>query len=209
VVGVVPDVVFDRVQGTANSRIYQPTDGTLMAHSEGILLVRLEGAAAPARLRQLATSVQPAGSRSTVVNVRDAIDGSMAEPRFLMRILVAFAAVGVALAAIGLFGVISYTVGRRTREIGVRMTLGATRGSIARLVVGDGIRLAIMGIGIGLAGASAATRLLEHSLYGVSRLDPIAFVGGAVVLLAVSTIACIAPTVRATSIDPALAVRVE
>jgi ABC-type antimicrobial peptide transport system permease subunit len=116
---------------------------------------------------------------------------------------------GVLLAAIGLFGVISYSVGQRTREIGVRMTLGATRRSIARLVVGDGIRLALIGTVVGLLGAAAATRLIRHSLYGVSRLDPFSFGVGGTVLLAVSIVACVVPMLRATAIDPAIAVRVE
>ncbi len=184
VIGVVPDVVFDRVRGgPANALIYRPGDGTL--------LVRVDGANALARIRQLATAVQPTGSRMLIENVGEEIDKSMAEPRFTMGILIAFAALGVTLAAIGLFGVVSHSVGQRTREIGVRMTLGATRGSIARLIVGDGIRVAAAGICLGLIGAAAATRLIAHALYGAARVDPLAFAGGAILLLVLSMIACI------------------
>jgi ABC-type antimicrobial peptide transport system permease subunit len=105
--------------------------------------------------------------------------------------------------------VISYTVGQRTREIGVRMTLGASRSSIARLVVGEGVRLAVIGIGIGLAGALAGTRLIQGLLYGVPRVDPFAFSAGAAALLAVAIIACVVPTWRATRVDPVVAVRAE
>jgi putative ABC transport system permease protein len=124
-------------------------------------------------------------------------------------VLATFAALGVLLAAIGLFGVISYTVGQRTREIGIRMTLGATRTSIARLVISDGLRLAVIGIALGLLGATVATRLIQSSLYGVSRLDPLSFALGAVVLLFVAVGACAAPMWRATAVDPVIAVRAD
>ncbi|HET7621017.1 MAG TPA: FtsX-like permease family protein [Gemmatimonadaceae bacterium] len=126
-----------------------------------------------------------------------------------MRILVVFAALGVLLSAIGLFGVISYNVGQRTREIGVRMTLGAAPSSVARLVVGDGIRRALLGTMVGLLGAIAATRLIQGMLYGVSPLDPLSFGLGAVLLLAIPVVACLAPMLRATSVDPVIAVRAE
>ena len=211
VIGVVPDVVTDLVGGTASPGFYRPFDATAggFLMNSVTLIVRLPGADAAARLKQFAASVQPNKTETVVANVRETIDQSLAEPRFTMRVLVAFAALGVLLAAIGLFGVISYSVGQRTREIGVRMTLGATRGSIARLVVGDGIRLALVGIGVGLVGAVAATRLIQNLLYGVSRLDPFSFGLGAALLLAVSVIACVVPMLRATAVDPVIAVRVE
>jgi putative ABC transport system permease protein len=210
IIGVVPDVVTNLRQGAPNAGLYRPLSprDTLGAPNI-IILARDEDQGAIARLRDLAASVLRGGPAPTVVNVRDAIDASLAEPRFTMRILAAFAALGVALAAIGLFGVISYSVSQRTREIGVRMTLGATRASIARLVVGDGVRLAALGIVVGLMGALLATRLVQSVLYGVSRFDPIAFAAGAALLLVVAAIACLAPMLRATAIDPALAVRAE
>jgi ABC-type antimicrobial peptide transport system permease subunit len=91
----------------------------------------------------------------------------------------------------------------------VRMTLGATRGAIARLVVGDGIRLAVVGIAVGLGSAVAGTRLIQSLLFGVSRVDPFAFGAGAVLLLAVAVVACVVPMWHATAVDPAIAVRAE
>jgi putative ABC transport system permease protein len=210
VIGVVPDALSSLVEGSTNPGIYRPLDAGGFGGVFGrvTLMVRLNGGGA-AQLRRFATAVQPPRSQIEVTNVRDAIDETMAEPRFTMRILVVFALLGVLLAAIGLFGVISYSVGQRTREIGVRMTLGATRGSIARLVVGDGIRLALLGIGVGLLGAVAATRLIQKLLYGVSPLDPFSFGVGATLLLTVGIIACVVPMLRATGVDPAIAVRVE
>jgi ABC-type antimicrobial peptide transport system permease subunit len=113
------------------------------------------------------------------------------------------------LAAIGLYGVISYTVGQRTREIGVRLALGATGSEIARLVLGNGIRLAFAGIVLGFAGSVAATRLIQSTLYGVPRLDPFAFGAGAAVMLLLAAVACLVPTRRAASLDPVVALRVD
>jgi predicted permease len=218
IIGVVPDVITDLTHGTADAALYAPFWSLADTIASGLagqvptrttILVRDSAPDAEVRLAQIARSVRPGGPPPAVLNVRDALDASLAEPRFLMRILAAFALLGVLLAAIGLFGVISYSVSQRTREIGVRMALGGTRASIARLVIGDGIRLASIGIVVGLAGALVATRLVQSVLYGVSRFDPIAFAGGALLLLAVAAVACVAPTWRATTIDPALAVRAE
>jgi predicted permease len=211
IVGVVPDVMTDLIQGKADPGLYTPLSfaDTARVGPRINLLVRDRAPDAATRLSRIAASLRDGTSPAAIVKVRDVIDTTLAEPRFTMRVLAAFAILGLVLAAIGLFGVISYSVGQRTREIGVRMALGATRPSIARLVVGDGIRLAAMGIVLGLAGALVATRLVQSVLYGVSRFDPIAFAGGAALLLVVAAVACVAPMLRATAIDPAAAVRAD
>jgi putative ABC transport system permease protein len=208
VIGVVPDVVGNLLARDPQPQIYAPFGDT---STFGLLTLYIRLRIEPSRgsLTRFAESVQPTGTKPVIASVRQQIDDSAAEPRFAMRIMMIFAALGVLLAAIGLFGVISYTVGQRTREIGVRMTLGASRASIARLVVGDGIRLAIVGIAVGLAGAVAGTRLIQGVLYGVPRLDPFAFGAGAAVLLAVAVVACAIPMWRATGVDPVIAVRAE
>jgi predicted permease len=208
VIGVVPDVVRSLVESAAQPATYRPLDATTAA-GQLTLLVRLHGENPAARLREFASMVRPDSRGVVIESVREKIDRSMAEPRFTMRVLVVFALLGVLLSAIGLFGVISYNVGQRTREIGVRMTLGATRSSIARLVVGDGIRLALIGTLVGLLGAVMATRLIQGMLYRVSPLDPLSFGLGAVLLLVISVIACTAPMLRATAVDPVIAVRAE
>jgi len=161
------------------------------------------------RLRLFAAEIRTGTTLPTITNVEQELSDSIAEPRFSMRVLSAFAVLAVVLAAIGLYGVISYTVTRRTREIGIRMTLGATRATIARLVVADGLRLSIIGVALGLLGAVAATRLIQNALYGVQRGDPWSFTLGAVALLAISAAACLVPILRATAVDPAVAVRAE
>ena len=212
VIGVVPDIVADLVEGDAHPALYRPLDARQPAGPGSrsvVLVVRLAPAATTAQLASFAKSLAPRGMETSIANVRERIDQTLAQPKFLMGILATFAALGVVLAAVGLFGVISYTVGQRTREIGVRMALGASRGTVARLVVGDGVRLALVGIVIGLVGAVAATRLIENLLYGVSRFDPFSFVLGAALLLTVAVAACVVPMLRATGVDPAIAVRAD
>jgi putative ABC transport system permease protein len=173
------------------------------------IAVRVDGDEAAKRLLQLASAIRPGGSPPTVTNVRDQIDASLAEPMFTMRVLAAFAALGVVLAAIGLFGVVSYSVSQRTREIGVRMALGAAPSSIARLVAGSGLRLVLLGTVVGLTGASTLTRSLRSLLYGVPALDPVSFGTGAALLILVALVACIVPVLRATAVDPSLALRAD
>jgi ABC-type antimicrobial peptide transport system permease subunit len=160
-------------------------------------------------LRHVGTEIRPDAPNPAITDVAAAFDASMAQPRFAMQILSAFAILGVVMAAIGLYGVISYTVSRRTREIGIRMTLGATRTRIARLVVGNGLRLAVVGVAVGLGGAWATASLLEHSLYGVQPHDAWSFAIGGAMLVVVSLAACLIPMARATAVDPVVAVRAD
>jgi predicted permease len=213
IIGVVPDITTNLTRDASEAALYRPlslTDtGAAMIPANFSVLLRDDGPGAATRIRGVAETIRGDGPRLTIINVRDAIDASLVQPRYTMRVLVAVAVIGVLLAAVGLFGVISYTVGQRTCEIGVRMAMGATRVSIAKLVVGDGLRLALAGILIGLTGALAATRLIQSVVHGIARFDPVAFGGGAVLLLLVAATACIAPTLRATGTDPAVAVRAE
>ena len=132
----------------------------------------------------------------------------MARPRFYMLLLGGFAAAALLLAAIGVYGVISYAVGRRTREIGVRLALGATSGRVLREVVGRGLALATIGLVVGGAGALVVTRLLRSLLFGVGATDPVAFAGAALLLVAVAVGAAIVPARRAARVSPIAAMRV-
>jgi hypothetical protein len=189
--------------------LYFPLDGGLEVNRTTLIVRGSDDAGFAAGVRQFALATRRGAALPTITNVEQELSDSIAEPRFSMRVLAAFAVLAVILAAIGLYGVISYTVARRTPEIGIRMTLGATPPIIARLVVADGLRLSIVGIGLGLVGAIGATRLIQTSLYGVQRSDPWSFAIGAVVLLGISAAACLVPTIRATGVDPAVAVRAE
>jgi putative ABC transport system permease protein len=135
------------------------------------------------------------------------VSDSVAQPRFRTTLLGLFAAAALALAAIGIYGVISYNVGRRTREVGIRMALGARRGDVLRLVVGEGLVLVALGLAAGLAGAAMLTRYLASLLFHVGRLDPLTYAAVAAVLAAAGALACWVPARRAMRVDPMTALR--
>src|SRR5262249_36507094 len=142
-----------------------------------------------------------------VRSVESAMEDSLAPRRFAMLLLGIFAATALLLAAIGVYGVMSYTVVQRTREIGIRMALGAGQDEVLRLVVGGGARLAAIGIGIGVLLALGLSRVLSGMLYGVSATDPITYGGIAVLLAAVGLLSSWLPARRASPLDPAAAPR--
>jgi ABC-type antimicrobial peptide transport system permease subunit len=137
------------------------------------------------------------------------VAGALAQERFVALLLSVFAGVALLLAAVGLYGVVAYNVTRRTREMGLRMALGAPGGRIGRQVVGRSMLLAGGGVAVGLAGALFLTRLLVGLLYGVSPTDPLTLAVTALVLLLVSCLAAGVPALRASSVDPARILKAE
>ena len=134
---------------------------------------------------------------------------SVAPRRFTMTLLSVFAAVAVFLAAVGIYGVISYSTAERTREIGIRLALGARRNDVLRLVVGEGLVTSIAGLAIGLIMSFALTRFLESLLFGVSATDAVTFIVVPIILMSVALVASLVPARRATKFDPVTALRCE
>ena len=135
--------------------------------------------------------------------------GWLADRRFLLLLGGLFAAVALALAALGIYGVVAFSVTRRTQEIGIRISLGAGRDNILRLVLGEGARIAALGVVIGIAASLAITRLISTLLFGISATDPLTFVAVAALLSAVALLASYIPARRATRVDPLIALRDE
>jgi ABC-type antimicrobial peptide transport system permease subunit len=141
--------------------------------------------------------------------MEEVVADSLAARRFSMILLGVFAALALLLSSIGIYGVISYVVGQRTHEIGIRMALGAQRSHVLRLMLGEGMKMALVGVAIGIAAALGLTQLMASMLFGVSATDPITFCGVALVLTSVALAACYIPARRAMRVDPMVALRYE
>jgi putative ABC transport system permease protein len=163
---------------------------------------------APA-LRERIWSIDKDQPITNVQTMESVLARSVAEPRFRTILVGTFAVLGVILASIGIYGVVSYSVSLRTREIGVRVAMGAQKKNVMQLVVGQGLRIAAIGITIGLVVAFSLSKFLASQLYGVSSRDPWIFAGITLVLAATSVLACWIPARRATKVDPLVALRYE
>ena len=212
IVGVVGTVLKD-----GNDRQPQPEiyfiPGTPTRRIVGWVnfVVRTTGdpAAVSERMRTIVREVDPSAVVERVEPLTAMVSASVAQPRFATTVLGTFASLALALAAVGLYGVLSYGVSQRRRELGLRAALGAARADLVRLILREGLRATLVGVAVGLAAAAALTRLMEAVLFGVTPLDALAFTLAPLALLPVAVAACLLPALRAASTDPAVALRSE
>ncbi|HKE20134.1 MAG TPA: ABC transporter permease [Kofleriaceae bacterium] len=183
-----------------------------LAGTSGIDVIVRSGGARPVPFDTIRAALQAMSPEQVAFEplaMDDVIARSLAARRFSMLLLSAFAALALILASVGIYGVISYVVGQRTQEIGIRVALGARRGDVLRLILGHGLMVTFAGIALGLAAALALTRLLAHQLYGVGATDPLTFTVVAAGLAAVALVACYLPARRALRVAPMVALRHE
>jgi predicted permease len=182
----------------------------LAANAVAVVL-RTEGdpTAVMASVRRAVAEIDPREVVYNVQTMNEVVSNSFAARRLSMMLLGVFAALALVLACVGIYGVISYLVGQRTHEIGVRMALGAQQNDVLRLIIGHGTKMALVGVAIGIVAAVGLTRLMANQLFGVSPHDPLTFAGVAVLLIIVAVAACYIPARRAMRVDPIIALRYE
>ena len=209
IVGVVANVRND-LAADAKATIYVPHPQN--PYSRGVwFAARTAGnpAALASAVRAEFMAIDKEEPVEQVGSLDQMLDSQLAQPRFQTGLMGAFALVALLLAVLGIYGVNAYAVTQRRNELGLRMALGASRGSVLRLVIGQGMLPTGIGIVLGVVGAAGATSLLRSVLVGTDALDPIAFLGAATVLAAAAALACYFPARRATRIDPAIILRQE
>jgi putative ABC transport system permease protein len=209
VIGVVDDVKYSGFETPADGVIYRPF--AQQPYQVMFIVARTahDLAGMESALRREITSVDPTIVIHAVYTVDGLVSEAVAQPRFRTMVLLGLAGLALTLAAIGLYGVVAYTVAQRTAEIGIRMALGAAAADVVRMVLREGMLLALIGVTIGLASARAVTRVLQTLLYGVQPTDALSFVVAAATLLLVTFLASYIPARRATRIDPLVALRCE
>jgi putative ABC transport system permease protein len=211
VVGIVENVRQYGLDQEPDPQIFIDVRQLPMGNPNAYYAFRTGGdpAASIASIKGIVRQIDPRATIDNVATMERIVSNSISRQRLYAALLGIFAAVAVALAAIGIYGVIAYTVAQRTREIGIRMALGAARWSVMRLVLGQGAVLTAAGIAFGLAGAAAMTRYLDTMLFGLTPLDPATFVVVSVMFATIATLASYAPARRATKVDPLVALRHE
>jgi predicted permease len=209
VVGVVGDVKYDGLAGEIDPEIYRPFRQAPVPDMALVVRAAADPMMMAGSIREAVASVDRTVPLSAIRTLDEILDSTVATSRFTTLLLVAFATVALALAAIGIYGVLSYAVSRRAREIGLRMALGARHIDVLRMVLGHAALLAGVGTLVGSAGALATTHVLEGLLFGVTRTDAMTFAVVPILLACVALLAAYVPASRAARVNPAIALRVE
>ncbi|MBO0723981.1 MAG: ABC transporter permease [Blastocatellia bacterium] len=207
IVGVVGDIRHRGLDGAPFAAMYLPSLGT--GWTNLTIRAAVDPMSLAAAVRRETRAVDPDQPVSAIRAMEQVLSESISEPRYRTWLLGLFAVVALILAGVGIYGVVAYTTAQRTRELGVRIALGAQSKDVLNLVIGQGIKLALAGALLGLGGAVALTRLVSDLLFGVSATDPLTFALVAILLALVALAACWIPARRATKVDPMIALRVE
>jgi putative ABC transport system permease protein len=209
IVGVVGNVRDVELRQAPAAMMYVPFAQAPFWGTVVVVRTNLSVAAVADAIRRDAHAIDKDLPVTDIAAMPELVDATLAQPRFQTLLLGLFSALALTLAAVGIYGVISYSVIQRTHEIGIRMSLGAQPSQVLRLVMGQGIKLALAGVVVGAAAAFALTRLMRSLLFGVSSADPLTFTGVALLLVAVALAACYVPARRAMRVDPMTALRYE
>jgi len=215
VVGIVADVRHNGITEGIKEKFYVPHTQWHKSIGNPIramtLVVKAEGDPRPLTgpVRQVIRELDASLPVAAIRTMDEVVSATLSAPRFTGVLLGVFAALALALSAIGIYGVLSYVVSRRTREIGIRVAIGAGRGHVLRLVLGSGVGLALVGIAVGLAVAASLSRLMSTLLHDVQPGDPATYAVVAALLTSVAIVASLIPAWRATRVDPVRALKAE
>jgi putative ABC transport system permease protein len=209
VIGVVSDVSETTIENSGVPEIYVPATQNWPVGAELVVRTKLPPNALSSSVMKTLRDINPGQPAAEFRPLQHLVDHANSPRRFVVLLVTSFALLGLLLASLGLYAVISYSANRRVREIGIRMALGAEKGDVLRMVLGQGLKLALIGVAIGIAGALALTRFLASMLFGVKPTDPLTFVVVSLILVAVALVACYVPARRAAKVDPMVALRYE
>jgi len=211
IVGVVGDVLHEGLDSEAKAEMYMPVTQAANTESSPTVVVRtsLDAGSAAAELRAAVSAMDRTTPVDRIEPMAQLISGSVAQPRFRTLILLAFSMLALVMASIGIYGVMNYLVTQRTREFGIRLSVGATQADLMRLVLGRAAMLIAAGTSLGLAGSIFLVRLIVKLLFETTPLDPLTFVAVPILLAAVAFTASYVPARRASRVDPMIALRYE
>jgi predicted permease len=209
VVGIVSDVSETIVEDSNVPEIYVPATQNDPEGAELVVRTKLPPEALSTSVMKTLREINPGQPATEFLPLQHLVDHANSPRRFVVLLVTSFALLGLLLASLGIYAVISYSVARRTQEIGIRMALGAQKGDVLRMVLNRGLKLAVAGAAIGVAGALALMQFLTSLLYGVKPTDPPTFIVVSLILIAVALLACYIPARHATKVDPIVALRYE
>jgi predicted lysophospholipase L1 biosynthesis ABC-type transport system permease subunit len=210
VVGVVDDMLPDALDGRPLPQVFVAHGGATVTGSATFVVKTDDDRRATAALLQdVVRQLEPGATLERIGPLTAKLSASVGDRRFATFVLVSFAGLALVLATTGLYGVLSYHVAQRRREIGVRSALGATHRDLVTMVLREGLATTVMGLALGIAAAAVAARAMTGLLFGITPLDALSFTASALVLVLAACAACVIPARRAAAVDPAVALRAE